>query len=294
MYRYSSSLRPPSFCSSFLETSPRRRRREAQPYEGKERQRRTKNVGEMDGRPLRLLLRARDVLHQQVVSEPLIKLRIALTLTGINCDPFRHGRFWAGQYSSSQVISARSREQELQIVAEDCASKTVRIDFMRWILVLICVFPDAFDFFIWSQRPAQDEDVMGEVTRTHEAIQSLDKTISTLQMELAAKRSAKELIHADDTLMMAGSGQQKKKAFVVIGINTAFSSRKRRDSVRETWMPQVLHQKVYLIRLSILRTLNIMIFSGWIILKVTMNFLQKQKYFLPPLLPFGMLNFLSR
>ncbi|KAL1372687.1 hypothetical protein AAHE18_01G221800 [Arachis hypogaea] len=30
----------------------------------------------------------------------------------------------------------------------------------------------------------------------------------------------------------------RKKCFMVIGINTAFSSRKRRDSVRATWMPQ--------------------------------------------------------
>jgi hypothetical protein len=30
----------------------------------------------------------------------------------------------------------------------------------------------------------------------------------------------------------------KRKYFMVIGINTAFSSRKRRDSVRATWMPQ--------------------------------------------------------
>lgn len=30
----------------------------------------------------------------------------------------------------------------------------------------------------------------------------------------------------------------RQKAFVVIGINTAFSSRKRRDSIRETWMPK--------------------------------------------------------
>jgi hypothetical protein len=30
----------------------------------------------------------------------------------------------------------------------------------------------------------------------------------------------------------------RKKVFMVMGINTAFSSRKRRDSVRETWMPQ--------------------------------------------------------
>ncbi|XP_028124258.1 beta-1,3-galactosyltransferase 7-like [Camellia sinensis] len=33
-------------------------------------------------------------------------------------------------------------------------------------------------------------------------------------------------------------GLPRKKAFIVIGINTSFSSRKRRDSVRQTWMPQ--------------------------------------------------------
>ena len=32
--------------------------------------------------------------------------------------------------------------------------------------------------------------------------------------------------------------ENRQKAFVVIGINTAFSSRRRRDSVRETWMPK--------------------------------------------------------
>ncbi|KAL4398187.1 hypothetical protein AHAS_Ahas01G0266800 [Arachis hypogaea] len=35
----------------------------------------------------------------------------------------------------------------------------------------------------------------------------------------------------------------RKKCFMVIGINTAFSSRKRRDSVRATWMPQVEERK---------------------------------------------------
>mgnify|MGYP007088585665 CR=1 FL=1 len=34
------------------------------------------------------------------------------------------------------------------------------------------------------------------------------------------------------------SNQNLQKAFVVVGINTAFSSKKRRDSVRETWMPR--------------------------------------------------------
>ncbi|KAL5163627.1 putative beta-1,3-galactosyltransferase 2 [Glycine soja] len=35
----------------------------------------------------------------------------------------------------------------------------------------------------------------------------------------------------------------RKKYFMVIGINTAFSSRKHRDTVRATWMPQVVERK---------------------------------------------------
>ncbi|XLU68762.1 hypothetical protein S245_027815 [Arachis hypogaea] len=65
-----------------------------------------------------------------------------------------------------------------------------------------------------------------------------------LQMELAAARSSHEARISDSnstatTIGISGEGApRKKKAFVVIGINTAFNSRKRRDSVRETWMPQ--------------------------------------------------------
>ncbi|RYQ96580.1 hypothetical protein HN51_044163 [Arachis hypogaea] len=62
-------------------------------------------------------------------------------------------------------------------------------------------------------------------------------------MELAAARSSHEARISDSnstatTKGISGEGAPRKKAFIVIGINTAFSSRKRRDSVRETWMPQ--------------------------------------------------------
>ncbi|KAG6497758.1 hypothetical protein ZIOFF_045663 [Zingiber officinale] len=121
-------------------------------------------------------------------------------------------RFWAFPDANNQIISSRRRqEQELQIISEDCTTK---------------------------RKHTEDKDVMGEVSRTHEAIQSLDKAISTLQMELAAKRSSRELIGTDGSPSADASSEQRKKAFVVIGINTAFSSRKRRDSVRATWMPQ--------------------------------------------------------
>ncbi|KAL7191314.1 hypothetical protein ACSBR2_023396 [Camellia fascicularis] len=62
-----------------------------------------------------------------------------------------------------------------------------------------------------------------------------------LQMELAATRSSQEMRRSDEFTHISElthEGLPRKKAFIVIGINTAFSSRKRRDSIRQTWMPQ--------------------------------------------------------
>ncbi|XP_043705045.1 beta-1,3-galactosyltransferase 7-like isoform X2 [Telopea speciosissima] len=115
---------------------------------------------------------------------------------------------WTPSESNVQIITRRRQEQELNVVSEDCTTK---------------------------QKLGQEKDIMGEVYRTHEAIQSLDKTISSLQMELAAARGAQDAGSGDSHAIHDGP---PNKAFVVIGINTAFSSRKRRDSVRETWMPQ--------------------------------------------------------
>lgn len=74
---------------------------------------------------------------------------------------------------------------------------------------------------------------------------SLDKTISSLEMELAVARTEKSANLNGSPVLEKPDGQGpevRQKAFVVIGINTAFSSRKRRDSVRETWMPQGPYQ----------------------------------------------------
>ncbi|KAK1668689.1 hypothetical protein QYE76_056848 [Lolium multiflorum] len=76
--------------------------------------------------------------------------------------------------------------------------------------------------------------IMNEVSRTHHAIRSLDKAVSSLEMELAVERARSGVAG------VAGAGVSSRvpqKAFVVIGINTAFSSKKRRDSLRETWVP---------------------------------------------------------
>lgn len=108
-------------------------------------------------------------------------------------------RLWPSPEPNSQIISLRRHEQELQVVSNDCANN--------------------------KKSGGPKEDIMEEVHKTHEAIQpgrSLDKTISTLELGMTGNHE----------------GVPRQKAFVVIGINTAFSSRKRRDSVRATWMPQ--------------------------------------------------------
>ncbi|KAI5077308.1 hypothetical protein GOP47_0007132 [Adiantum capillus-veneris] len=55
--------------------------------------------------------------------------------------------------------------------------------------------------------------------------------VEDVQPDLSDSASFKDSIKAN-------ASDVRQKAFVVIGINTAFSSRKRRDSVRETWMPK--------------------------------------------------------
>uniref|UniRef100_A0ACD5XBE5 Uncharacterized protein n=1 Tax=Avena sativa TaxID=4498 RepID=A0ACD5XBE5_AVESA len=75
--------------------------------------------------------------------------------------------------------------------------------------------------------------ILNEVSRTHHAIRSLDKAVSTLEMELAVERARS----GGGGTGGAASTKAPQKASVVIGINTAFSSKKRRDSLRETWVP---------------------------------------------------------
>ncbi|XP_023001282.1 probable beta-1,3-galactosyltransferase 2 [Cucurbita maxima] len=64
-----------------------------------------------------------------------------------------------------------------------------------------------------------------EFSRSQLSIQTLARSISDLETKLAAVTTDHE-------------PTSKRKYLVVVGINTAFTSRKRRDSVRATWMPQ--------------------------------------------------------
>uniref|UniRef100_M4DRD8 Hexosyltransferase n=1 Tax=Brassica campestris TaxID=3711 RepID=M4DRD8_BRACM len=81
---------------------------------------------------------------------------------------------------------------------------------------------------------------LGEVYKSPDATQTLDKTISALEMELTAARAAQESIvngsPVSDVFKLPET-VTKRKYLMVVGINTAFNSRKRRDSVRATWMP---------------------------------------------------------
>ncbi|KAF3787689.1 putative beta-1-3-galactosyltransferase 2 [Nymphaea thermarum] len=83
--------------------------------------------------------------------------------------------------------------------------------------------------------------VIGEVPRNQYTVETLDKKISNLEVELAAARAAHESMLSDSLASRAPISETtsvKRQVFMVIGINTAFSSRKRRDSVRATWMPK--------------------------------------------------------
>ncbi|KAF3789989.1 Beta-1-3-galactosyltransferase 7 [Nymphaea thermarum] len=121
-------------------------------------------------------------------------------------------RVWFPPEAGGQIIMRRQQEQGLNIV-DGCTMK---------------------------RKLGKDKGAIEEVHRTYEAVQILDKAISTLQMELADTRRKQEnnIEGLPPALKSSYDVQSRKKAFVVIGINTAFSSRKRRDSVRETWMPQ--------------------------------------------------------
>ncbi|CAM8909199.1 unnamed protein product [Rhodiola kirilowii] len=88
--------------------------------------------------------------------------------------------------------------------------------------------------------PIKSKDAIHHFYKAQNPMNTLDKTITNLQMKLAAARTAQKSMpeispesdHPDDAKL------EKRKYLMVIGINTAFSSRKRRDALRSTWLPQ--------------------------------------------------------
>ncbi|KAG6636413.1 beta-1,6-galactosyltransferase GALT31A-like isoform X1 [Carya illinoinensis] len=87
----------------------------------------------------------------------------------------------------------------------------------------------------------QTGDILSQVSQTHDVIMTLDKTISSLEMQLAASRASKVNNEEGSPIVTKSGSEQfkeRQKVFFVMGIITAFSSRKRRESIRETWMPR--------------------------------------------------------
>ncbi|GLT80649.1 hypothetical protein SLA2020_520780 [Shorea laevis] len=123
-------------------------------------------------------------------------------------------RMWAVPESKGMMRTTAAEAEKLKLVSEGCNPKIKEVKQVS-------------------------KDIIGEVFRTHHAIHTLDKTVSNLEMELAAARAAQESQLSSSSLsadMKMDESSGRKRYLMVIGINTAFSSRKRRDSVRATWM----------------------------------------------------------
>lgn len=122
---------------------------------------------------------------------------------------------WTLPEASEVAKPNERREKETELTAEDCNSVKV-------------------------QEKHDYKDIL-LVSDTHNAVQTLDKTIANLETELSAARTLQESFLNGSPVSeehKASGSIGRRKYFMVIGINTAFSSRKRRDSIRYTWMPQ--------------------------------------------------------
>ncbi|PSS10370.1 Beta-1,3-galactosyltransferase [Actinidia chinensis var. chinensis] len=85
----------------------------------------------------------------------------------------------------------------------------------------------------------ESNDIPGKVSKAHHSNQALHHVDRNLHLESAAVEKGNTTLpkgppEANDQEIVGS----KKRYLMVIGINTAFSSRERRNSVRETWMPQ--------------------------------------------------------
>ncbi|KFK44305.1 hypothetical protein AALP_AA1G240600 [Arabis alpina] len=149
--------------------------------------------------------------------KPKVSKRLSLTWTTLLCiSCFFLGAIVTSRLrlsssdSGNQLIVQHRRDQEVNLVSED---------------------------YDHEKKKSQEKYVMDEVLKTHKAIESLDKSVSMLQRQLSATQSSQQIVNVSLT-NSSTKGSKKKKVFMVVGINTAFSSRKRRDSLRETWMPK--------------------------------------------------------
>eukprot|EP00249_Psilotum_nudum_P023270 c28812_g3_i1 orf=564-1769(-) len=115
----------------------------------------------------------------------------------------------------------RMRGQKLQIISEPCEMK-------------------------YNSKNMGEKDTLMKISTTHQTTRTLDSTLPLSNMGIEAVQGVQAVAFngsPDSDIPISGSLEGQQKAFVVIGINTAFSSRKRRDSIRQTWMLQGEKQK---------------------------------------------------
>ncbi|KAJ0257582.1 beta-1,3-galactosyltransferase 5 [Hirschfeldia incana] len=115
-----------------------------------------------------------------------------------------------GSDSGSQLIFKHRRDQEVNVLTDDYGHE---------------------------KEKSHEKGLTEEVLKTHKEIESLGKSVAMLQKQLSVRHGYQQVMDVSPTNTSTG-GNQTTKVFMVIGINTAFSSRQRRDSLRETWMPQ--------------------------------------------------------
>ncbi|WVZ78908.1 hypothetical protein U9M48_026552 [Paspalum notatum var. saurae] len=143
----------------------------------------------------------------------------------------------------------------------------------RWVLLLcvgsFCIgllftdrmwtLPEASEVAIPNKRRAKDAELtsgdcnirkvqgkhdyndMLHILDTRQDARSLDKTIANLETELSAARTLQDSFLNGSPVpeeFRPSEPNGRRKYLMVIGINTAFNSRKRRDSIRNTWMPK--------------------------------------------------------
>ncbi|WOK99723.1 hypothetical protein Cni_G08435 [Canna indica] len=123
---------------------------------------------------------------------------------------------WTMPEAKDIITTAGTEDNKMNLVASDCNLRMLN-------------------------EKREPKEIPAKVSNPQQAIQTLDKTIADLELELATARAAQESILNGAPLaetLKATESTGRRKYLMVIGINTAFSSRRRRDSVRATWMPQ--------------------------------------------------------
>ncbi|XP_031093376.1 beta-1,3-galactosyltransferase 7-like isoform X2 [Ipomoea triloba] len=133
---------------------------------------------------------------------------IVFTALGFAFGMLFSNRFLGPLESDDRIIFGRRyKQQQVTVSDDDCETKTAE----------------------------NNESGVRQINKAHEAIESLDNSVAKIRIELPLIKSSDSV---DKSETRSEETEKRNKVFMVIGINTAFSSRKRRDSVRETWMPQ--------------------------------------------------------